>query len=276
MAQKLPADVLQNRLREYVANHYLMLISVIKGVVLYAAGYTLLAIVKNPANVVPRLALWLASLAGALFYVTWARGMVLTNEKYNLGDAIWPLAMGIVEILLFAILAPDNASPLFWWNWYLIFAAHSFCAFLLIGNRLRQTDAIADYDGSLKSESGKSMQDLAVEYEGWVENDHRVTRGFCIVGVVVWAVMRWVVLPRWQSAIQGQALLGLIAFAALLKAAHGAVCQRTRIDEFTTSLLRVSDFRSLDAPGRTFRSNFEYLCSLCPDHDVAFPSTKPS
>ena len=251
MAQKLPANVLQNRLREYVANHYLMLTSVIKGVVLYAAAYTLLAIVRDAGNLVPRLALWLASLAGALFsYVTWARGLVMTNEKYNLGDAIWPLAMGIVEILLFAILAPDNASPLFWWNWYLIFAAHSFCAFLLIGNRLRQTDAIADYDGSLKSESGKSMQDLAVEYKGWVENDHRLTRGISMVGVVVWAVMHWVVLPRWQWAIQGQALLGLIAFVAMLKAAHGAVCQRTRIDEFITSLLRAGDFGSLDAAGR--------------------------
>ena len=113
MAQRLPADVLQNRLREYVATHYLMLTSITKGVVVNAAAYTLLAIVRDPANVVPRLALWLASLAGALFsYVTWARGMVMTNEKYNLGDAIRPLAMGIVEILLFAILAPDNSSPL--------------------------------------------------------------------------------------------------------------------------------------------------------------------
>src|SRR5262249_3578046 len=117
-------------------------------------------------------------------------------------------------------------------------------------NRLRQTDSIADYDGSLKSASGKSMQDLAAEYKRWVESDHRLTRGISIVAVVVWAVMRWVVLPRWQWAIQGQALLGLIAFAPLLKAAHGAVCQRTRIDEFITSLLRAGDFGSLDAAGR--------------------------
>src|SRR5262245_20866578 len=106
MAQKLPADVLQNRLREYVATHYLMFTSITKGVVLNAAAYTLLAIIRDPTNVVPRLALWLASLAGALFsYVTWARGLVMTNEKYNLGDAIWPFAIGIIEILLFAILA---------------------------------------------------------------------------------------------------------------------------------------------------------------------------
>ena len=117
-------------------------------------------------------------------------------------------------------------------------AAHSFCAFLLIGNRLRQTDEMADYNGSLKSKSGKSMQDLAVEYKGWVESDRRVTRGISIVAIVVWAMMRWVVLPRWPWTIRGQALLGLIAFAALLKVAHSAVCQRTRIDEFTTSLVR--------------------------------------
>jgi len=88
------------------------------------------------------------------------------------------------------------------------------------------------------------MQDLAAEYKGWVESDHRVVRGISIVGVVVWAVMRWVVLARWQWAIQGQAPLGLIAFVALLKAAHGAVCERTRIDEFTTSLRRAGDSES--------------------------------
>ena len=119
------------------------------------------------------------------------------------------------------------------------------------------------------------MQDLDVEYKGWVESDHRLTRGNSIVGIVVWAVMRWVVLPRWQWAMQGQALLGLIVFAALLKAAHGAVCQRTRIDEFTTSLLRAGDFGSLDASGRTFRRNFEHLCSLRPGYDAASSSTKP-
>ena len=238
MARELTSNVVQNRLREYVANHYLMLISVIKGVVLYAAAYALLAAFRDPATLVPRLALWLASFAGALIsYVTWARGVVMTNEKYNLGDAVWPLAMGVAEILPFAILMPDN-GPRFWWNWYLVLAVHSFCAFLLTGNRLRQTDVIADYNGSLKNASNESMQDLAMEYKGWVERDHRITLIISVIATIVWALMRWVVLPRWQWAIQAQAVLGLIAFAALLKAAHVAICQRTRIDEFTTNLTR--------------------------------------
>ena len=231
MARMLPPEVVQDRLRDYVASHYLMLISVIKGVVLGFAALALLAAFGDRQTVVPRLAFWAASIAAALVsYVTWARGVVLTNEKYSVFDAVWPLLMGIAEILLFAILLPDDKRPWFWWNWYLVLAAHSFCAFLLTGNRIKQTDVPNDFDPKLK--------DLGDLYKQWVQSDHRVTFWISVAATIVWAVMRWVVLPWSHWAVQLQALLGLGVFVMLWMASVEAVKQRTTIDEKTTEAVQ--------------------------------------
>jgi hypothetical protein len=225
MSRALLPENVQDRLRDYVPNHYLMLISVIKGVVMATAAYVLLPVLNDRATLIPRLSFWLASAAGAVVsYVTWARGVVLTNEKNNLWDAVVPMLMGLTEVLLFLILTPNGTR--FWWNWYLVLSAHAFCGFLITSNRLGQTDVGSDFHPDL--------HELGKEYERWVRSDQRGALAMSVLFAALWAGMRWVVLPRWQWTVTAQAIIGIAAFAMLCKVAWAAANQRRRIDEFVT------------------------------------------
>src|SRR5262245_9343284 len=120
MPSQLKPEVVRERLREYVGVHYLLLISVIKGVAIWIAADVLIQMWDKP-SFWPRLA-FVAGASGAslISYVTWARGIVMTNEKYNVFDAAFPLFMGLIEILLFMVLIPNDDHPYAWRHWYLL------------------------------------------------------------------------------------------------------------------------------------------------------------
>src|SRR6266542_6259709 len=129
MASKLTPGVVQERLREYVGEHYLLLTSVIKGVTVWIAADILIQAASDQPTMVPRLCFLAGSLGATLVsYVTWSRGVVMTNEKYNVFDAAFPLLMGLVEILLFMVLLPNKDLPDLLWYWYPLIGLHAFCA----------------------------------------------------------------------------------------------------------------------------------------------------
>ena len=133
--------------------------------------------------------------------------------------------MGIVEFVLFAILATDK-PPFLWFNWPLCFAAHALTAALLVHNRLKLTDVRRDFDD----------EKLGEEYRGWLKTD-RIQAGCCgVFAVAFWFLTRVWILPLYGAAVCGYVITGLalcwLVFAG--KPIRDANSQRERIDEFVS------------------------------------------
>src|SRR5882672_1420407 len=106
------------RLRNYTLNNYLYLGSIVKGIALYFATLALMQIFTEADW--KRAPLWVAPFAAILVsYMTWGRGVLVTNSRSNIADAVFPLLMGIVEFFLFGVLLSNKDHPHFWLNWFL-------------------------------------------------------------------------------------------------------------------------------------------------------------
>src|SRR5258708_17758759 len=83
---------------------------------------------------------WVASLIAALVkYMTWSRGILVTNSRGTKWDAILPLLMGIAEFALFAILltpVTPASHQYVWLNWLFILSLHGALGVALVLNRL--------------------------------------------------------------------------------------------------------------------------------------------
>jgi|GEM_PF-3470714 len=161
------ADLI-SRLHDYPKDNYLFIGSVIKGVAVGFAGLVLLQIVSSPLSEWIKLGPWIASVVVILVsYMTWGRGVILTNARANVWDTVFPLSMGIVEIFLFAMLLdnkdhPDVQSQLVI-DWLAVVGIHTLLAVGLVLNRLRLTDVDKDFTSNLKS--------LATQYRHWMWGD---------------------------------------------------------------------------------------------------------
>lgn len=137
---QLNVSTVADRLRDYTASNYTYLYSLTKGVALATAAFVFLTLLDDPSTELPRLVLWLASIGAVLItHMTAARGILLTSYRYNALDTIFPLAIGVVETMLFAILQPTAKHPLIWHHWSLLFAIHAFFAVGIVQNRLQLT-----------------------------------------------------------------------------------------------------------------------------------------
>jgi hypothetical protein len=235
MCNPLTVKNIEARLRDYPRDNYLFMASVLKGVALGVAAYALAEILADYRVEWPLIACWFTSLTAILVsYVTWGRGVLLTNSKANIGDSVFPLLMGIVEFLLFGVLLKVKEHPQIWLNWFAILGIHSLGAVFLVHNRLSLTDPLRDFEGSLKS--------LAEDYMKWMRSDRK---GACLAAsaaFVVWYLVRWVFFPTLQPRCFGivQSTLAFGFLGILWMVAWRADKQRQELDERVTALFAQS------------------------------------
>lgn len=160
---QLDASMVAERLRDYTPSNYLYLYGLMKGVALATAAFVCLTFLDDRTTLFPRLVLWFASIGVVLItHTTAARGVLLASHRYNVLDTIFPLAMGVVETMLFAILQPSEKNPLIWHHWALLFTIHAMLAVGIIQNRLRLT-VFEDFH--------ESLHPLAADLRSWLYKD---------------------------------------------------------------------------------------------------------
>lgn len=197
MSSTLTVQEVAHRLGQFPHDRYLYIGGFMRSVALAAGTFVLLEIVLNYKKYRLRLLPWIAALLATMITLTtWGRGVLLTNSRANLLDAVLPTLMGIVEFCLFAILAPrlnknghdtvlgKGVEP--WHLWPFFNATHVGLAVLLVSNRIWNTDPVADYVPEL--------QPLAREYMEWMRGD-RIGAGITtliliIVGLITLSLVR--------------------------------------------------------------------------------------
>jgi hypothetical protein len=236
MAIPIDAKIVRERLRDYSRDNYLLLANVIKGVVLGTATFTAIGIINelfvNPGNAWPRVIPFGSSvLAAFVTYMTWGRGILLTNARSNSRDSVLPLLMGGVEVSLFAVLKPVAETHDLWHWWLLVFALHTGIAVFLVRNRLRQTHS---------DDFAEDLQELFLEYKAWMQADWKGARIATIISFSAWVVSlvfwhNWPVrFGSWHTQV-GNIVMTIAAAGAgvkLLDVLTQANAQRQSIEQF--------------------------------------------
>jgi hypothetical protein len=214
------------------AYNYLQISGYNKGVALAAAAVVGLAILSD-RDKWPRATFWLASLmAITISYMTYGTGVLLNNDRSNVLDSIFPLAMGLVEFTLFAILLSDETkTPHLWRNWFLVIFAHAGLAVLLVANRISQTFVNEDFEPALRP--------LANLYVGWLRADQLGATLVALISLGCWALMTFAVWPRWpHRAVLIQSVLAFLLACGMLVPILQADKHRQEMDQFISSLVR--------------------------------------
>jgi hypothetical protein len=243
MPKPLGTDDVLRRLRDHPLESYALISNVAKGIALGVGSLVLLEIVGDIQVEWLRLFPWLASLAAVLIsYVKWTRGALLSNARTNVWDSVFPLLIGVVEFLLFGVIAVEKSQFLLfgvvaiekpasflWLNWPLCLAVHALTASALVHNRLRL---------SLDSDLDTDMSDLGNLYKRWLRND-RLQAGVSGLGIFgIWVANRFWVLPTYGRGTAGAvvAALGFLSFVAAWKPISDANRQRDEIDKFVSAV----------------------------------------
>jgi hypothetical protein len=186
----LKLDELRRRLESNAYTNYTNLSWLIKGGVLAAASLALIEISSSQSAAwitASRVFLWVASM-GFVFvtYATWLRGSIFATANTNFLDVVYPVAMGLVEYGLFAILSPK--APISLPFSYLLFSLHALFAVLLTSNRLKQT-TIKDFERDISEPDKIFPEGLPSEYIKWVGDDKRGARMLSAITFGVFVVM---------------------------------------------------------------------------------------
>lgn len=248
MSSTLTVHEVASRLSQFPHDRYLYIGGFMRSVALAAGTFVLLEIVLNYKRYRLRLLPWLAALlATTITLTTWGRGVLLTNSRANVFDAILPTLMGIVEFCLFAILAPrleknghdmviaKGVQP--WHLWPFFNAAHVGLAVLLVSNRIWNTDPAADFVPELRP--------LAGEYMQWMRGDRvgaaLTTLGLIILGLATIALVRKAAThnqpKRYWRLYAILSLLPILMYSFVIVMAEK---QRQRTDEYVFQLISTS------------------------------------
>lgn len=190
-------SLLTERLQYHTPNNYNYLYGIMKGIALAVAADVILKFPDNPAFW-SRVSLWFASLGAVLVsHLTTARGTLITSFRMNILDSILPIALGLLEFILFGVLGPSSEHPNRWHMWWFIFAGHAFVAACLVANRWHLT-LPDDYDAELK--------DIASDLSTWLRKN-LIGAGFVCVGALAFGRVALILQFRERT----HTVLGLVA-----------------------------------------------------------------
>lgn len=230
MPTPLSSEIVRSRLRDYSRDGYFYIGSLMKGVALAAATLVLLEIFAGFNVLWPRLLPWVTSLCALLVtYLTWSRGTLLTNSRANLGDAIFPLLLGIDEFCLFAVLSPRLVDASLWRFWFIVLALHAALAFGLVSNRLRAIRFNDDFESDLKG--------LTVDLRRWIETDRRET-ALGSAAAFIFGALAVFLLPRWFGGRSYAIVYNLMTCPFLVILAYVTFRsdrQRQAVDEYVST-----------------------------------------
>jgi hypothetical protein len=233
MPSPLTAYDVAGRLHNFARDNYLYIGSIIKGTALAAATFVALGVFSDLRTNWPKIIPWIASLfAITVSYMTWGRGVLLTNARSNVLDSIFPLIMGLFEFLLFGVLLPDKEHPFLWHQWFLILALHSLLGFCLVRNRLKNITIVEDFSPALR--------DLGGEFVQWLKKDMLGASIATGVSFGLWLAMTLLVWPYFKELPSNvvHTVLALAAALFLIKPITEADRQRKRTDTFVSGLLK--------------------------------------
>lgn len=204
------------RLVDQYAHHYHLIVSIFKGVSLFAGATALHSIFSNGATLnvkLNALAFWLASFTTIV--ITYDSIMVTTIISFvrpNAVDVVGPFLLGLGEFVQFTVLTFSNGadgssasaagqlSQIAWWP--LVFALSTAAGWTIIRNYRRQF-----------SESLEHAPPQLAEGYRWIRETARKDRlgaGLAaVLSLVPFAVLRW----GWEDLREWQGLLGLVVFA---------------------------------------------------------------
>jgi hypothetical protein len=147
MPPQLDRAELAKRFRNQGNDLVVQVASLMQGGILSAAAFSLIEILRTPGDVVVRLMLWLMSVGVAffIFFRLVQRAPLLVRAG---GDVLFMVpVMGLLETMLFAILATNTLGPGGWRYWYVaatLFAAAGFLATWLNLRALERTQYADD------------------------------------------------------------------------------------------------------------------------------------
>lgn len=220
---RITRKLVRERLQSYTRDSYVYLYGLVKGIALAAATYAILAVLDSGERIPEKLVLWVASGGAVLVsHVTASAGALLSSHRFNFLDTLLPVLVGLIEFLLFGILAPPGDHPDWWQHWYLLFAIHALVAAGLVTNRFYLTDVEAEFDPDLR--------DLATAYIHWLRGN---VIGAVLVGLAF--VMAWVFVqlsPWGDSGSTVHFVLGSVALLSVVPVIREAEHQRARIVMF--------------------------------------------
>lgn len=204
-------ELLRSRLVDQYAHHYHLIVSIFKGVSLFAGATAVHSIFSNGATLNVKLnaaALWAGSFVTML--VTYDAIMVTTMiivRRPNLIDVVGPFLLGLCEFLQFAVLtlpgdsrtaATEQLSQIAWWP--LLFALSTAVGCVNTVN----------YERRLPGLMGDAAPRLAEAYRRFHQNARRDVVATAVPTVVVLSVF---LVLRWgpEDLREWQGVVGLIA-----------------------------------------------------------------
>ncbi|HEY0467418.1 MAG TPA: hypothetical protein VGC79_24630 [Polyangiaceae bacterium] len=224
----LDQATIEDRLKSFTPDNYLYVYGIMKGIALGVGAIIVLPFLDDLPTLLPRLSLWLASIAVLMVsHTTAARGILLTSFRYSWLDTLLPLAIGIVECLLFTILQPSKESPDLWQHWYFLMAAHMFLVVLLVLNRLTQTRE-EDFDPVLHP--------LVNRYRSWMKWDILGAGVLGICTVAIGIAINVILLPQWPRVVWWQFIVGTLLVFVMAFVVAKAESERREIIEFIRAL----------------------------------------
>jgi hypothetical protein len=137
MPTQLDRAELMQRFKDQGTDLVIQVASLLQGGILSAAAFSLIEILHLEDDVMVRLILWLMSVAVAffIFYRVCQRAPFLMRAG---GDVLYMVpVMGLLETLLFAILASDALGPAGWRYWYVAATLFAIAGFLATWLNLR-------------------------------------------------------------------------------------------------------------------------------------------
>jgi hypothetical protein len=222
---RLTKLAVQTRLRDFVFINYTQLGFATTSGALAFAGGTLIPIIKESGiSFFPRIGFLIAGFCITMISLTtWnARSIFCGSARLSVGDALWPLAMGLANFVLFATLLPG--SDPFLWQWFpLVAVFHGFFGFMLTRGRLKITREGLDFESDL----GKLKEMVIAE----ITSDKNGTIIFMAVSMVFFVTIqlcqRYIAdyLPIIYSSI------ALLYAGASIMICHGAFTFLERVEK---------------------------------------------
>jgi hypothetical protein len=237
----LTSKEVADRLRDYSRENYLLLANVIKGVVLASATVTAIHVLTDlPHNWQKITAFACSGAAAFISYITWTRGVLLSNSRSNTRDVVLTFVMGGSEVLLFSFLCTDCGFPAPWHFWFFVLAAHSGLAVLLVKNRIRNTRP-DDFDQEL-------LELVHDDFVHWMKDDilgASIGTGISVLAGCLICLFWWKAGQRIFFIPIGQHLgnwaflvLPLLPFSALISHTKRVTRQLWELDEKVSQALR--------------------------------------
>ena len=232
MPKALTREDVIERLHTCPIDSYALIANVAKGIALGVGSLVLLQILAQLQTEWVRLIPWWASLSVVLLsYVKWTRGTILTNSRSNILDSLFPLSMGIVEFLLFAILGVQkDLNSSLWLNWGAVLGLHGLTGAALVSNRIRLTKLGEDFDAEIRA--------LGEQYLSWLRADRLQAFAVGVFALSTWAFGRLWLTPTHDVWLQSS--LAVVVGLGSCKPLSDARKEHDQIDSYVSKKKEVT------------------------------------